>query len=837
PEYWANPMQDWFLNRGRIECVASGGNRNVFLLTHELDSSAGDFRMNVDFGAASWETLADTGWVGFKVGIRGEFKDYRDNAVRGDGFPAGITTDGRLFIGEVDQQTIPIEKELDFVNLSLEATASSNNYLLKLSVSDGDGKLLSTIEKTDIHPDWLAGGLALVCHSGKLPEVNGARNPIDYPDWGFIPGTARGGDVKFWFSEWELSGSKVRHNPERAWGPILFAQHTLSDNTLKMTAQLVPGGGDEGKEVVFQTRTREGWATVAEAPVDPDARTATFKISDWDSKKDIDYRLSYSAWTTGGTPGDHYYEGTIKKEPWEKEELVIAAFTGNNDLGFPNSDLVDNVKKQDPDFLFFSGDQIYEGVGGYGIQITPIEKAYLDYLRKWYLYGWAYNDLLKNTPVVAIPDDHDVYHGNIWGAGGIAAPKAATAYEAQDEGGYKMPASWVNMVQRTQTSHLPDPYDPTPAEQDIGVYYCNLNYGGVSFAILEDRKFKSAPKELLPEGKIENGWPQNRDFDPKTQADHPEAKLLGDRQLAFLRNWAADWSEGVWMKVVLSQTIFANVATLPKEDAYHDKIVPNLRIMKADEYAPDDVPVSDMDSNGWPQTGRDKALQELRKCFALHIAGDQHLGSTIQYGIDEYGDAGYAICVPSVSNVWPRRWYPSAAGLGAKPGSPRYAGDYEDGFGNKMTVFAVSNPVYTGREPAKLYDRATGYGIVKIEKATRDITMANWPRDADPGNDEPYPEWPITINQQDNYGRAATAFLPEIRVTGLKAPVVQVIDQQNNEIVYTLRMNRQKLKPKVFKNGLYTLRVGEQGTDQMKTFTDIRTIASVKDAKVLEVAF
>ena len=31
PEYWANPLQDWQLKAGRIECVASGGDRNVFL--------------------------------------------------------------------------------------------------------------------------------------------------------------------------------------------------------------------------------------------------------------------------------------------------------------------------------------------------------------------------------------------------------------------------------------------------------------------------------------------------------------------------------------------------------------------------------------------------------------------------------------------------------------------------------------------------------------------------------------------------------------------------------------------------------------------------------------
>ena len=136
-----------------------------------------------------------------------------------------------------------------------------------------------------------------------------------------------------------------------------------------------------------------------------------------------------------------------------------------------------------------------------------------------------------------------------------------------------MPAAWVNMVQRTQTSHLPDAYDPRPVKQGIGVYYCNMNYGGVSFAILEDRKFKSAPKMLLPEAKIHNGWAQNIEFDAKTKGDVAGAELLGDRQLGFLDAWADDWRDGVWMKVVLSQTIFANVATLPAS-AHHDNVVP-----------------------------------------------------------------------------------------------------------------------------------------------------------------------------------------------------------------------------------------------------------------------
>ena len=32
---------------------------------------------------------------------------------------------------------------------------------------------------------------------------------------------------------------------------------------------------------------------------------------------------------------------------------------------------------------------------------------------------------------------------------------------------------------------------------------------------------------------------------------------------------------------------------------------------------------ADCDSNGWPQSGRNRALREMRKGFALHLAGDQ----------------------------------------------------------------------------------------------------------------------------------------------------------------------------------------------------------------------
>ena len=238
------------------------------------------------------------------------------------------------------------------------------------------------------------------------------------------------------------------------------------------------------------------------------------------------------------------------------------------------------------------------------------------------------------------------------------------------------------MVQRTQTSHLPDPFDPTPVEQDITVYYTELLYGGVSFAIVEDRKWKSAPKPTMPAAKIVNGWAQNPQYNPARDGDVPGAQLLGPRQMEFLKKWAADWS-GAWMKAMISQTLFANLATLPPP-ANTDSVTGKLPILKSGEYAEGEMKVADHDSNAWPQTPRNEALREVRRALAIHICGDQHLGSTVQYGVDQWNDAAWAVCTPAVSNLFPRRW------LGVRT---------VDGLDVLVGQGARAFRLFTGREP------------------------------------------------------------------------------------------------------------------------------------------
>ncbi|TFH47783.1 MAG: twin-arginine translocation pathway signal protein, partial [Bacteroidia bacterium] len=526
-------------------------------------------------------------------------------------------------------------------------------------------------------------------------------------------------------------------------------------------------------------------------------------------------------------------EQVIKPDPGKWMGIDAGYFPFDSNILYPNARLTDALKRHNADLLFFAGDQVYEGASPTAAEYGP--DAIYDYLYKWYLWCLTYRELTINIPSIAIPDDHDVYHGNLWGCGGRAAPSGMKGKDAQDAGGYKMPARFVNMVQATQTSHLPDPVDPQPAEQGIGVYFTECNIGGVSFAIIEDRKFKSAPKELLPDAMIDNGWPQNPRWDPRRQADVPGATLLGERQYSFLEKWADDWSGGTWMKAVLSQTLWANLATLP-DSAVSDNMVPYMPVPDSGVYVTGDRIVSDFDSDGWPQSGRNRALKIIRKAFALHIAGDQHLPSTLQYGTDTWGDAGYAIVSPATGNIFPRRWFPPVPGRNREDNAPLYTGEFEDGFGNRITVHAVANPHTSKVKPIRNNELVTGYSSIVFNKKTRAIDLANWPGYADPQTGSPFPGWPVNINQSDNYGRRILAWLPEIVAEGMTDPVIRVISESTGETVYTLRISGNAYQPGVFYYGLYTVEVGDPDTGAWKRTEGIAAW-STKERKKLVIAF
>jgi alkaline phosphatase D len=810
PEYWANPLQDWRLAGGRLECFVSGAGRNVQILTHQLGKANQPFEASVRLGRGNPEGPIDAGWAGFRIGISGPVDDYRYAAIHGRGLDAGITTTGKLFLGAEQYSAAMRTRDagipLSDVELKLTATPAGDSVRLALTAVDrASGRRAREVTAT-LPSTRLAGNVAVVAHwdhnfgkaSGPGPQA-----------------TPRGGNVAIWFDDWKLGGPRVELHPGRAFGPILWSQYTLSKGVLKLTAQMPPLGVEDDQTVAFQVRANGEWTTAGEEQIHTLARTATFRFPDWDGSTDTPYRLVYRLTGADGRAAPHYWEGTVRRDPVDKATIVVAGFTGNQDTGFPNLPTVKNLAHHDPDLLFFSGDQIYENVAGYGIQRLPVETAALDYLRKWYLVGWSFGGLMKDRPTVLIPDDHDVYQGNIWGAGG----RKQTLKE-HERGGYVMAPEWVNMVQRTQTAHLPDPYDSRPVEQGITVYYTDLLYGRISFGILEDRKFKSGPKGLTPPTGGRPDHVTDPNFD-RAAYDPPGATILGERQLGFIRHWTADW-RGADFKVALSQTIFGAAATTHGADF--------MRL------------VADLDSNGWPHSARAESLRELRKGYAFMYAGDTHLPTLIHHGVEDWNDSGWSFCVPSIAAGYPRLYEPEEPGKNRAPGMPEYTGEFLDPFHNKITVWAVANPEreWRGHPYERLMDKASGYGIVRLDKKTGRITAECWPILVDAAEPKAearqFPGWPRTIHREDNFPKKGVAWLPRIKVSGLENPVVQVVDEVTGEHVYSVRIQGSQWHPRVFaRTGVYTLRVGEPGQD----FREFKGLApsTQSEAGVLEIEF
>lgn len=602
---------------------------------------------------------------------------------------------------------------------------------------------------------------------------------------------------------------------------IAFALYTTHNGTLKLTAQLYPLADGVSREATLLVREpgEPVWRTVARTVVDDtsygapaeDRRRwlASFRVDAWDMTRDAEYRVE----AAGGTAT---FDGLIRRDPVEKDVIVVGSLSCNSnaDRG-PRDDIVRNLRHQDPDMLFFAGDQSYDHSKHY---------------EAWLAFGRQFRDIMRDRPTITIPDDHDIGQGNLWGQGGIKADS-----DAGDSGGYVHSPEFVNAVQAAQCSHLPDPFDPTPIARGISVYYTSMTLGGIGFAILEDRKFKTGPKGLFSGFTKRPDHFNAPDFDPDA-LDIPEAELLGARQMDFLRQWSRDW-RGHEMKAVLSQTIFANAAHRHGPGVWGKTTAVDLRSKRGDRL------VADLDSNGWPQHERDAALAEIRRGFATMLAGDQHLATLVHHGVNEFRDAGVSFASPSIVNYYVRWWDPVEPAVHPIDGPLPSLGDFRDGLGNKITMLAYVNPdpdriVMQTDDGNHWGPRAEGYGLVRFKKSDRTITYEVWPRMIDvaaPGA-QPYPGWPVTLTQMDQYGRAPRAFLPEIITSGVDEPVFEVINEGTGETVYTLRIPGRSFQPHVFAPGTYTVRISGQPGGE-RTITGLTTTSARERDDTIAVEF
>jgi len=784
PGYWANRLQDWQVSGNRVQCINGARDR---LTLHRPGTSirgnGGNFSLSVRSGVNTGTSTAGSR-AGLLLGGAPNV-DWRgallvhDGMGRDFGLFLGITGGGNLVIEDYSTGTatalVSAAATGGFaqntrLNLAATYNSGTGTYTLTLTAFNAADTQLGAVNLT-IPSDRALGAFGLLSHYGTSAATH-------------------------WFDAFSGTGSALNPEPDRHLA-ILGAMHTLSKGKLKLTAQLSPISLASNPTVALDTWNGAAWTNIATAPVDNtdnlSSYTATFAIPGWNDKVDTDYRLRVSI---NGT--DYPWAGTIRRDPVDKEEMVIAMTTcqrindGNlQNNGFdwspvmmwhPHPESFTNIAKHHPDVLLAHGDQIYESQPT-NKDTTSATNRQLDYLYKWNLWVLQARDLTRDIPTVALPDDHDIFQGNLWGEGGVTT-------NAEALGGYIEPAPWVRMVERTQTSNLPDPDPYNPVQppptvaQGIKVYFTGMTYGRLGFAILEDRKFKTGP----------NSPP----------ADLTQQHLLGERQHGFLREWNGDWA-GQDLKLVVSQSPLGALNT-------HASAGYTFRL-------------TDKDAHGWPVHRRNDAWRLLRASRMFQLAGDQHVATLAHHGTDGPRDSGISFAAPAMANFFPRIFDPVHNATGTTPTVSPYKGDYffdgagtlPDGVTPNLTAndphhFAILGAGYseeyyqqtTGINPPNYHDRGAGYGITRVNKTTREITFECWPIHSDPEYPQSggqFSDWPQTYRQTDNDGRAPTGFLPVIDTHWREKPVVRVFDETTGELVYAMRVRGSRFRPPVYDNG------------------------------------
>ena len=488
---------------------------------------------------------------------------------------------------------------------------------------------------------------------------------------------------------------------------LLWTQYGLSNDTLKIA---VHTDADPLNAVEAETelwlKQNGKWQRTMAAVIDPLTAMAVFRIDNWRQKSNVSYQVR---------SGKSVLQGVIRANPKNKPVLKLMVVACVNDKWFPYEAAVKQMIDQDPDLVFFAGDQIYESNAGGEVvlceQESEVPEAMANYLAKWRKFGLTFRDLLKDRPSIMITDDHDVYASDLWGDGGRRMTGPRTS------GGYPMHPIWVNAVEATQTWHLPDAVAKGPWGDGINAYFTALDYGGVSFAILEDRKFKSPPSLVVKEA-VKDPLTQRPNRTPEvimdpafdvSALDNPELQLLGKAQETFVRDWAAQVAKSKTLAAVLSQSPFVNIGNY-------------------------DVRYGDMDANGWPQTARNRALKAIAPSKAVMLSGDIHFGTLHQHGINDWGDGPWGYSVPAFASKQNRKWGPSVPAQGREiPGIPG-TGNHHDRFGNKLTVAATA-------------PGANGYGMVKFDKSKMTIVCELHSMDAERQPDgKVIPGWPLQID-------------------------------------------------------------------------------------------
>ncbi len=362
PEYWANPIQDWSLKDGKAISPAAY-QRSLCLLPFEIGEKGSSFEMTttVQIRVKAKNTELQKFGSGFRIGRKGQVNDFRSALIDAkEWIDAYLRADGSLVISyTISQEKFNMNDGNVTLNLTATTKYGTTNLILKGTQND---KVISVEETFSV--DRITGTFCLLSNGG-----------------------GHQGKVETSFSEFSVTGDHVIEYVNRNFGPILWSQYSLNKNNLRILAQLALFE----ESIPVQLRIGDGrgnFELKQEVNSDVLSRTAIFEIDNWDSDLDREYEVSVKI-------GDkiEMWHGNIRADPKASKTLKIAAFSCDHGYAFPLPDMVQQVKDQNPDMMYFAGDQIYEVYGGFGDSRTAdTDLAMLDFQRKYYQFGWTWRD-------------------------------------------------------------------------------------------------------------------------------------------------------------------------------------------------------------------------------------------------------------------------------------------------------------------------------------------------------------------------------------------------------------------------------------------------------------
>ena len=185
--------------------------------------------------------------------------------------------------------------------------------------------------------------------------------------------------------------------------------------------------------------------------------------------------------------------------------------------------------------------------------------------------------------------------------------------------------------------------------------------------------------------------------------------------------------------------------------------------------------------------------------------------------------AGVSLKLAFSARHWQPRSLPESASRGAEPqdlGWPRVIETLRQG----LALHVVAPQGAAELQPYRLHPSddanvaflspglppkdtpGVAWGQIRIDPQAHTYTLSAYALpDATPS--EPSPDWPLVLHQRDQAGQAAAAWLPPLSVSAEHLPVVQVVQQATQQVVYTRRLSQRQIILPVYAPGRYRLRI------------------------------